>query len=37
MSGAHAKIYLDSGSFMLMDVGSTNRTWLRLSAEGEKS
>lgn len=22
---------------MLIDVGSTNRTWIRLSAEGEKS
>jgi pSer/pThr/pTyr-binding forkhead associated (FHA) protein len=36
MSNFHAKIYYDSnGNFCLVDVGSTNRTWLRLSSEGE--
>lgn len=45
MSNFHAKINYCSGSdgtgkqqgFYLQDVGSTNRTWLRLSAEGEVS
>ena len=47
MSNYHAKIsYKQSSSgmqnanqrgFFLTDVGSTNRTWLRLSAEGEQS
>lgn len=46
MSNFHAKIsYCQGGSesggkqqgFYLQDVGSTNRTWLRLSAEGEVS
>ena len=43
MSNFHAKIvYYDANSgmqegFYLQDVGSTNRTWLRLSAEGEQS
>lgn len=44
MSNFHAKIsYHNSipgqstGGFLLTDVGSTNRTWLRLSAEGEQS
>jgi hypothetical protein len=41
MSNFHAKISYRSqinnqqGGFLLSDVGSTNRTWLRLSAEGE--
>lgn len=44
MSNYHAKIiyYKDSNptrpeGFYLQDVGSTNRTWLRLSSEGEQS
>ena len=46
MSNFHAKITYCSGGaenggkqqgFYLQDVGSTNRTWLRLSAEGEIS
>lgn len=42
MSNNHAKIsYRQDGEqgdgFYLHDVGSTNRTWLRLSAEGEQS
>ena len=44
MSNFHAKISYSSGGqdgkpqgFYLQDVGSTNRTWLRLSAEGEVS
>ena len=45
MSNFHAKISYCSGQdgsgklcgFYLQDVGSTNRTWLRLSAEGEVS
>ena len=43
MSNFHAKISYHPGSsdkpqgFYLQDVGSTNRTWLRLSAEGEVS
>ena len=42
MSNFHAKITYCSGEgkapgFYLQDVGSTNRTWLRLSAEGEIS
>eukprot|EP00357_Protocruzia_adherens_P032726 CAMPEP_0114998274 /NCGR_PEP_ID=MMETSP0216-20121206/15401_1 /TAXON_ID=223996 /ORGANISM="Protocruzia adherens, Strain Boccale" /LENGTH=609 /DNA_ID=CAMNT_0002362823 /DNA_START=61 /DNA_END=1890 /DNA_ORIENTATION=- len=37
MSSFHAKITAQGGEFMLQDVGSTNRTWLRLSSEGEKS
>lgn len=43
MSNFHAKISYHSGSddkaqgFYLQDVGSTNRTWLRLSSEGEVS
>ena len=43
MSNFHAKISYYRGSaekpegFYLQDVGSTNRTWLRLSAEGEVS
>ena len=39
MSNFHAKITYDSTAkiFKLTDVGSTNRTWLRLSSEGEQS
>ena len=39
MSNFHAKITYSSqaAGFLLADVGSTNRTWLRLSAEGEQS
>ena len=43
MSNVHAKISYYSGidgiheGFYLQDIGSTNRTWLRLSAEGEES
>ena len=39
MSNFHAKIAYDSQNkvFKLTDVGSTNRTWLRLSQEGEQS
>ena len=46
MSNYHAKISYKSSAgsqnvnqrgFFLTDVGSTNRTWVRLSAEGEQS
>ena len=39
MSNFHANITYSQqrGGFLLADVGSTNRTWLRLSAEGEQS
>ena len=39
MSNNHAKILFDpsNGTYVLEDIGSTNRTWLRLSNEGEKS
>ena len=43
MSNFHAKITFDeaanhgAGGYFLEDVGSTNRTWLRLSAEGQMS
>lgn len=37
MSSYHAKLYLENGNFWLHDVGSTNRTWLRLSPENERS
>jgi pSer/pThr/pTyr-binding forkhead associated (FHA) protein len=45
MSNFHAKITYHandivagiSEGFYLQDVGSTNRTWLRLSSEGEQS
>lgn len=39
MSNYHAKIQFDpsNGTYVLEDVGSTNRTWLRLSNEGERS
>ena len=37
MSSFHAEISLRNGKFVLTDVGSTNRTWQRISAEGEMS
>ena len=37
MSNFHAKITSENAKFYLVDVGSTNRTWQRLSAEGEQS
>jgi predicted component of type VI protein secretion system len=40
MSNNHAKISYRPGhdeGFFLVDVGSTNRTWLRLSPEGDQS
>lgn len=37
MSSVHAKIFEEEGIFYLTDLGSTNRTWMRLSAESEKS
>jgi len=45
MSNFHARIYyrnrdinkLNPAGFYLQDVGSTNRTWIRLSSEGEVS
>jgi len=37
MSSFHGKITFDNGTFYLADVGSTNRTWRRLSGEGQKS
>mmetsp|Transcript_21355 Transcript_21355/g.20985 ORF Transcript_21355/g.20985 Transcript_21355/m.20985 type:complete len:120 (+) Transcript_21355:229-588(+) len=39
MSNFHAKVQFDpsTGTYVLEDVGSTNRTWLRLSNEGERS
>ena len=37
LSGFHAEIRFDDGQFLLKDLGSTNRTWLRLSAEGAPS
>ena len=39
MSNFHAKINYSRQlqCFLLTDVGSTNRTWLRLSGEGEQS
>jgi pSer/pThr/pTyr-binding forkhead associated (FHA) protein len=37
MSSHHADIVLRNGKFWLNDVGSTNRTWRRISAEGEPS
>ena len=35
--GASAPAQQQRSGFYLTDVGSTNRTWLRLSAEGEQS
>jgi pSer/pThr/pTyr-binding forkhead associated (FHA) protein len=37
MSSVHAEISLKNGKFVLNDAGSTNRTWKRISAEGEPS
>jgi predicted component of type VI protein secretion system len=37
MSSFHAKVTLEDGQFVLKDLGSTNRTWIRLSPEGDKS
>ena len=37
MSSFHAEISLRNGKFLLNDVGSTNRTWQRISAEGDIS
>ena len=37
MSSYHSKIQYEEGKFKLMDVGSTNKTWMRLSGEGEPS
>lgn len=37
MSSFHAEIVLKNGKFVLNDVGSTNRTWQRISAESENS
>jgi pSer/pThr/pTyr-binding forkhead associated (FHA) protein len=37
MSSYHAEIVLRNGKFVLNDVGSTNRTWQRISNEGEPS
>lgn len=37
MSSTHSKIFSSGGKFWLKDVGSTNRTWLRISAESERS
>jgi predicted component of type VI protein secretion system len=44
MSNFHATIKYNNGldgpkpkGFYLQDIGSTNRTWLRLSSEGEES
>mmetsp|Transcript_30205 Transcript_30205/g.29884 ORF Transcript_30205/g.29884 Transcript_30205/m.29884 type:complete len:277 (+) Transcript_30205:337-1167(+) len=37
MSSFHGKITYDNGTFYLTDIGSTNRTWRRLSGEGQKS
>jgi pSer/pThr/pTyr-binding forkhead associated (FHA) protein len=37
MSSVHAKIFEEEGVLYLTDLGSTNRTWRRLSAESEKS
>ena len=37
MSSFHAEILLRNGKFVLNDVGSTNRTWQRISPEGEPS
>lgn len=37
MSSHHGEIVLTNGVFMLADLNSTNKTWLRLSMEGERS
>ena len=37
MSSHHAEVILRAGRFWLKDLGSTNRTWRRISAEAEAS
>lgn len=37
MSSFHGRIFEENGLFYLEDVGSTNKTWLRISSEGEYS
>lgn len=37
MSSHHGEIVLVNGVFMLADLSSTNKTWVRLSMEGERS
>lgn len=37
MSSHHGEIVLVNGVFMLTDLNSTNKTWVRLSMEGERS
>lgn len=37
MSAFHAKVYVEDSRFYLVDVGSSNKTWMRLSPEGERS
>mmetsp|Transcript_49094 Transcript_49094/g.56438 ORF Transcript_49094/g.56438 Transcript_49094/m.56438 type:complete len:475 (+) Transcript_49094:126-1550(+) len=37
MSSFHAKLFRKNSAFWLMDIGSTNRTWLRLSKESCRS
>jgi len=37
MSSRHGRIYLQDGAFLLEDLGSTNKTWVRLSEEGARS
>ena len=37
LSSKHGRILFDKNDFYVEDVGSTNKTWLRISAEGETS
>lgn len=37
MSSRHGRIYVQDGTFLLEDLGSTNKTWIRLSEEGVRS
>ena len=37
LSSKHGKIFFDKKNFYIEDIGSTNKTWLRISAEGEPS
>ena len=37
MSGVHAEIFRENGCFLVIDLGSTNMTWMRLSPEGVMS
>ena len=37
MSSFHAEIAYKNNKYILNDIGSTNRTWRRISAEGEQS